>query len=411
MADSITFSSISEDLVEGTVADTPYVGHILSDLVPTLWPDGQANQVWEQMESQVEELIEEEIEQSVYNTVLGNLTGLQSDMNDYLTAFNDNNDVAGNWSSALMVFDDQLPNFQVSGSEVLLLPLWAQAVNLYLSLLRDGVLFGASWGWTSDYQQSIADKMSAAIPPFVAYGKQYFQQGVDQIVAKTKANNDDCQPFRSVNAYIRQMTFNVSDYGELWPFFDPTHFPNPIAVHLGREIYSDPVGSCTDSGNIVLPLGPAKPPNQIKVWAYDRIDAVQLTYPSGQGPGGATTTPRMGDQNGGSDKGPPPQGGTFDVQNNPFVVASGTAGTILNGFDFTYKDGTTTGKLGGSDNTGGGGQGFSFSYDNHILSSIHINGVSNYYGSADCAVFGFKYAEPVTNVEIFEIPFGWTTTS
>ena len=75
------------------------------------------------------------------------------------------------------------------------------------------------------------------------------------------------------------------------------------------------------------------------------------------------------------------------------------------------QDGATSGKLGGSDNTGGGGQGFSFSFDGHILSIIHINGVSDYYGSADCAVFGFKYAEPVTDVEIFEVPFGWTTTS
>jgi len=93
------------------------------------------------------------------------------------------------------------------------------------------------------------------------------------------------------------------------------------------------------------------------------------------------------------------------------VVANGAAGTILNAFNFTFKDSTTSGKLGGSDNTGGGGQGFSFSYDGHILSSIRFNGVSSYYKSADCAVFGFKYAEPVTDSAIFEIPFGWTTTS
>jgi hypothetical protein len=410
MADSISYSSITEDIVEGSLAEIPYVGHILSDLVPTLWP-GEDNQVWEEMESQVQALIEQDINQLVYNTVLGNLTGFKSDMNDYLDAVNNGGNISDNWTSALYVFDEQLPNFQIPGSEVLLLPLWAQAVNLYLSLLRDGVLFGVSWGWTSDYQQSIAAKLSAAIPPFVAYGKQYFQQGVDQIIAKTAKNDDDCQPFRSVNAFVRQMTFSVSDYGELWPFFDPTHFPNPIAVHLGREIYSDPVGSCTDSGNIVLPLGPAKPPNQITVWAWDRIDAVQSKYPSGQGPGAETTTPRMGDTDGGSNQ--PPHGGVFDVQNNPVVVANGSAGTILNKFNFTFKDGTTSGKLGGSDNTGGGGTGFSFSYDGHILSSIHINGISNYYGSADCAVFGFKYAEPepAAGVDIFEIPFGWTTTS
>jgi hypothetical protein len=112
----------------------------------------------------------------------------------------------------------------------------------------------------------------------------------------------------------------------------------------------------------------------------------------------------MGDKSGGSPH-------VFDVQNNPVVVANGKAGDILNEFNFTFQDGTTTGKLGGSDNTGGSGQSFSFSYDGHVLSSIHINGISNYYGSADCAVFGFKYAEPVTDAEVIEVFGPWTTTA
>lgn len=106
---------------------------------------------------------------------------------------------------------------------------------------------------------------------------------------------------------------------------------------------------------------------------------MQLTYPSGQGPGAVTTTARRGDTDGGSNQ--PPHGGVFNVQNNPFVVANGHAGDILNSFDFTYNDGTTTGVLGGS---------------GHVLSSIHINGISDYYG---------------TNAEVIEVPFGWTTTT
>ncbi|HWW60479.1 MAG TPA: insecticidal delta-endotoxin Cry8Ea1 family protein, partial [Thermoanaerobaculia bacterium] len=289
----ITTSSISEDILEGGLAEVPYVGHILSDLVPTLWP-GNDNTVWNEIESQTEALIQEEIDQSVYNTVLGYLTGLNTDFNDYLDAVNNNGDVSSAWTSAVENFDLEMPSFQYPGCEVLLLPLFAQAVNLYLSLLRDGALFGATWpNWSLEYQQSIATKLSDAIPPFVTYAKTYFQQGVDKVVSKTKSNNHACEPFRAVNAYVRQMTLGVSDYGQLWPFFDVTKYPNPVTVYLGREIYSDPVGTCDDSGNIVLPNGPAKPPNQITVWAWDRIDAVQLTYPSGQGPGGVTETARM----------------------------------------------------------------------------------------------------------------------
>jgi hypothetical protein len=96
----------------------------------------------------------------------------------------------------------------------------------------------------------------------------------------------------------------------------------------------------------------------------------------------------MGDQGGGSNQ--PPEGGTFNVSNNPVTVAAGLAGDILNAFTLTFEDGTSSGQLGGLFS---GGDPFSFSYSGEILSSLHINGISQYYGSADCAVFGFKYAQ------------------
>jgi hypothetical protein len=36
-----------------------------------------------------------------------------------------------------------------------------------------------------------------------------------------------------------------------------------------------------------------------------------------------------------------------------------------------------------------------WSFAGEILSSIHINGVSKYYGSADCVIYGFKYTVPM----------------
>lgn len=105
-----------------------------------------------------------------------------------------------------------------------------------------------------------------------------------------------------------------------------------------------------------------------------------------------TTTVRMGDQDGGSNV--PPNGGVFTVSaNNPVTIAAGFSGDILSAFTFTFKNGTSTGQLGMNYPAGGP---FSFSYTGEILSRIHINGVSNYYGSADCAVFGFKYERSQT---------------
>jgi hypothetical protein len=99
----------------------------------------------------------------------------------------------------------------------------------------------------------------------------------------------------------------------------------------------------------------------------------------------------MGDQNGGTNQAP--GGGVFGVVSNPVTVAGGASGDILNSFNFTFQDGSGTGQLGG---LYPGGTAFSFSYSGEIMSSIHINGVSTFYGSADCAVFGFKYEQSQT---------------
>ncbi|TMV48562.1 hypothetical protein FE783_15985 [Paenibacillus mesophilus] len=105
-----------------------------------------------------------------------------------------------------------------------------------------------------------------------------------------------------------------------------------------------------------------------------------------------TQTPRMGDQGVGSSN--PPHGGVFDlVARGPVVGVRTLTGSILNAWWFIFDDGSTSNQLGG--NYPGGGD-HSFSYPDEILSSIKIMGVSNYYKSADCAVFGFKFKQEQT---------------
>lgn len=55
-----------------------------------------------------------------------------------------------------------------------------------------------------------------------------------------------------------------------------------------------------------------------------------------------------------------------------------------------FADGVWTQKLGGG---APGGEYFAFTYPGELLSSIWINGVSEFYQSADCVVFGFKYSQ------------------
>jgi hypothetical protein len=57
---------------------------------------------------------------------------------------------------------------------------------------------------------------------------------------------------------------------------------------------------------------------------------------------------------------------------------------------FTFKDGRQTNECGGNYP---GGDPFSWSFEGHILSFIWIFGVSEFYKSADCVVYGFRYED------------------
>jgi len=398
----------AEQTVAAILGCVPDVGSLLSGLCNILWPTNNQD-VWNEIESQVEQLMNEEISQVVYGAVTDQLQGLENSTSLYLEALNNGSTetIAQQWITTRNSFVVALPYFQSSGYQVLLLPLFGQFGNLYLSLLRDGIQFGANWGFTTSYIQSIQTEMNNCLDSsnsnsFVSYANTYYQQGYNQVVSNTPTNYNDNQPFYSINQYVRQMTLTLLDFVNMWPYFNPAQYPGAVTVYLTREIYSDPVGTCTNSGAINLPSAPTQPISQLTVWGWDRIDAVQLTYPANSGPGGVTTTARMGDSDGGSNQ--PPHGGVFNISStNPITIAGGLSGSILNAFTFTYQDGSTTGELGGNYP---GGSAFSFSYPNEIMSSIHINGISDYYGSADCAVFGFEYQNgQVVNSNVLRIMY------
>jgi hypothetical protein len=396
MAD-ITYNDFMKQMVVCCLGTIPWAGSIIAGLTNMLWPSSKED-VWGSIKARVEQLIDEKLDEAVYTQVAEDLKGLNSVVSDYISyaASGSAQDAQDAWHDADAQFDSSLPHFQDAKNEVLLLPLFAQFANLNLSLLRNGVLDMRTWDPNDPAPQKVvAQKLTDRIKDFTAYAERVYQKGLDARKANKNAKRDDhnCEPFRYVNSYIREMTLMVLDFSALWSYLDISQYPNPVVPYVDREIYSDPIGTCDDSGPINLPSPATGFPSELVVWAYALIDAVRLTYPANQGPGGVTTTPRLGDVSGGTNV--PPRGGTFDLTQNPIVIAGGKAGTVPNSFEFTFADGTTTGVLGGYDPTqtpaGTGGTPFSIQYKRELLSSIHINGVSEYYGSADSAVFGFRF--------------------
>lgn len=383
------YNNAARVVISTALGEIPGVGFALGALVEIFWPDSQQD-VWSEIKDEVEQLVDEKISELVYQQVQEDLEGLENNLNEYLWAVQNSQSqtyISEKYNVALGDFLQQLPHFQSKGYELPLLPLFTQFANMHLSLLRDGALYGTSWGWTEEIQQHTREQIVETISSYVEYTEKIYNDGLQSTQKNAPSNKHYTEPFNTVNRYIREMTLDVLDFKDMWQYFDPVKYPTPASIYLSREIYSDAVGTADNSGTIKLPSAPQQPISKVEVWAWDRIDACQITYPNGGGPGGVTQTSRMGDKSGGSSN--PPHGGVFNLsRENPIVKVTARTGDILNAWWFTFKDGSVSNQLGGNYS---GGSDHVFTYPDEILSSIKIMGISSYYGSADCAVFGFKF--------------------
>lgn len=382
------YNNAARVVVSTVLGEVPVVGVLLSALVDIFWPNPEVD-IWAQIEAKVEALVNQKIAERVWQQVSESLAGLQNVLDDYLYAAknfpNDPKYISEKFNVAQGHFLHDLPQFQSKGYELLLLPLFAQFANLHLGLLRDGAAFGSNWGWSPDVLERIRKQLVDGISNYTGYATRIYDAGLADTRAKAPSNPAKTEPFNTVNRFVREMTLTVLDFRAMWPYYDVVKYPTPPKIYLDREIYSDAVGTSDDSP-FSIPGIPGAAPSRVIVWGWDRIDAIQVDYPQGGGPDGKTSTGRMGNSKGGSDA--PPHGGNFDIGGNPVTLVRARYGHIVNALWFQFKNGSWSNKLGG--NYPGGGD-RDFSYPSEILSSIKVMGVSRFYGSANCAVFGFKF--------------------
>jgi delta endotoxin, N-terminal domain len=382
-----TVSYVLEQYVAGAVGMVPEVGSFLSAFVYILWPDGKSD-VWSEVQAQTQALIDQSLDELVQEEVNASLEGLYNNINAYnhAIAIGDAPSIARKWDAANSQFLQQMPTFQMPSYQLLLLPEFAQLANMHLALLRDGVLGGAGWGWSPATVTQCQADLTRYIADYTSYTNQVYSAGLNSYANDTV----NIRIWNTRNKFVREMTLNVLDFMNMWCYFDLNVYPGPTTIYLPREIYSDICGKNTDSGAMKFVSAPTAPMTQLSVWAWDRVDAAQATYSQGAGPGGLTQTARMGDQSGGSNAAP--HGGVFNLGANPIAAATAATGDIINYMYFNFADGSQSNKLGGNYP---GGTEHTFAYDGEIVSSVLINGISNFYGSADCVVFGFQYANPM----------------
>lgn len=393
VAYSIDPNDAAKTVVVAGLGEVPVAGKVLGPLVDILWPESKED-VWGEIRDQVEKLVKTQLTDYVLKQTQADLDGLAKVLKSYVEYAKPGHTpslTSSVYTAANEQFNASMGHFTTSGFEVVLLPMWAQAANMHVSLLRDGVLFGrTSWGWNDVDHESAVAELQDAIATYTSWAPRIFGLGFGATLFTIKAHA--CEPFRGSNAYRQQMLF-VLDLAARWPCFDPTVHPEqvpPEQLYLDREMYTTPVGTADDSGLFFLPQRPpSQPLDQITVWAEPNlIDAVQVGYPAGGGPDGVTVTARMGSQSKGNPTVVPVS------KDNPVTGVTVWAGDVVQGLQLTFRDGSSSPHFGSS---GGTRSDFGFADtedDPQILSSLYVNGTSSYYGCVDALVCGFQYPRP-----------------
>ncbi|WP_461117560.1 insecticidal delta-endotoxin Cry8Ea1 family protein [Spirosoma jeollabukense] len=384
---------IKEAVITG-LGKIPEVGALVSLIAKIVWPNS-GDTPWDKVKNQVQIVVNQSIADNNYSQATGRLQGLSTAVSNYKTQVDLKVDVKKFWIDAYNDFGIFQRDFQQPGYEILLLPLFTQYANMYLALLRDAMKFGTSWGMTDGEIQAYYTVLGNKITEFLQYTTTWYTNGRN-IQLTTTRDDHTVEPFRSINAYDRFMTMMVLDYSDTWIFYDTTQFPDGAPVNyrlFDSEIYSDPFGNTYkyfgDHPTVALPSQANAFPTQLTVWGSKDIGAVQLTYPAGYGPNGATTTPRMGDTQSGNPN-------TYDLSPSQPILgvsvsydyaAERNFTMVINTLQFTFSDGSLSARLGQKP-----GQFQQYvAYDNYALSSIYIQGVNEQLGQyANCIVFGFR---------------------
>jgi hypothetical protein len=392
----VDYNNLGRTILMSGLGKIPEVGGLISGITGVLWPATKED-VWSDIKANVEALINEKLDDVHYGNVYDSLNGLKLDMDNYLeSAMNPLSERTGNLFDAVQTtFLHNLPSFQSSGYELLLLPLFTQFANLHLSLMRDGILYGLKWGWSDSDLDNLKDDIKSYIKSYTDYCNNTYNNALQHIIDNTGGNSHNTEPFLTINRFVREMTLSVLDFKNMWIYFDPTVYPDPIKVNLSREIYSDPMGTADDSGPVRISLSVNNEISRIEAWGYDVIDACVVEYIGGVG-----NTGRMGDVKtsnwGGTNQAP--WGFVLDnLGDNPVVEATAYSGTRVNSIILKQKDGSYH-NAGGRASSQPGSP-LTFSYPDEILSSIKIMGISNYYNTADCVVFGFKFPNSPDSID------------
>ena len=219
------------------IAQIPEIGGILSAIAKALWPSSSQT-TWQQIQTEVQKVVHQSINQNDYTNLQNTVTNLSNEIGNYLSSISQNlsmTDITNNLINCNNTAIDNICYFgtiqsinqtpvsscsSLATDQILLfLPLFAQFVNLHLSILRDGYKLGI-------VPLNGSNSLNAFINTYITYATNTYQN-----IALPYANKlYTTYGFNSYISFLNSMQQSVLNYVKLWPYFDVTVYPNGYQI-------------------------------------------------------------------------------------------------------------------------------------------------------------------------------------
>ncbi|PFN13046.1 insecticidal delta-endotoxin Cry8Ea1 family protein [Bacillus cereus] len=404
--------------------------------------DGKTDDAWSRTVEYVNKTIDSKIEQYHSYLMSSELVALGSSLGEYkrvLEIYETNKltrveDPAAGVREQFRISNDKAKAFiaklqhpQNQGDtryNVLTLPLFAQAANLHLALLRDAIV--CDWGIDSNQLQGYKDELKRSIIDYTNYINKTYKEGLEQEKNKAadysdpesyiQAGKNDVPVLRQwfpevmkwnrVANYERQMSASVLDLAAVLPTYDSDNYSKQPIVKQSRPIFAPVIGipgglkSKDSAGTFGSYVFDVKNFDQINTELtkspYDylayggTLNQIGLRT-SGPIYGSSTNTTYYTNMTHGSTAGN--QTNISISPDNPITSISGTAGTKPYTLSFQFADGTKTQTFGSNVPNGNCYAPFKFEYPGYQLSAVRVFGTSVATGDADAMVFAFRSSE------------------
>ena len=230
-------NNASRIIFKTALGKVPGVGFVLGALIELLWPTSAGNNVtWQQMSEYVDQKIGQAVDQITKDDLDNKLTGLSGVLHNYEIALQDPSNptfIRENFVSALNHLTAAAPSFSPRTRPYLVLPEYVQIYNFLLNQLRDGIIFGTSWGIPqvsiNDYKAQLASKIVSA-GNYVVAQSQASRRQHDQ-AAQLDRQGQGPTTTSNLFSYYANLDLALvpagSDQSFYWRYMDPVQYPDP----------------------------------------------------------------------------------------------------------------------------------------------------------------------------------------